>query len=241
MRTRDYWPAAILAAAALFTGLGTTVVRADDLPRIVTVAGTGSVTGSPDLARLSFAVERRNPSMGAARDGVVRVSREFLALCARLGIPEKQVRTAGLSIQPEYRYNNDGNPPTLVGFIVQRQLQVELNNLDKLGELIEGAIDAGINQASPAELDSSRRPELTRDALAAATEDARRNAERIATTLGARLGPVRQVTVGGAEPLPMPMLKMAMAADAGAEAATYSTGEVNFEARVTATFDLLVP
>jgi uncharacterized protein YggE len=241
MRTRQYWPAAMLAATALAVGSLATAARADDLPRIITVAGTGSVDGAPDLARLTFAVERRNPSMRAARDGVVRVSREFLALCARLGIPETKVRTAGLSIQPDYRYNNDGSAPTLVGYLVQRQLEVELNDLDKLGELIEGAIDAGISQASPAQLDSSKRAELTRDALAAAATDARRNAERIATTLGARLGPVRQVTVGDATPPALPMLKMAMAADARADSATYSTGEVRFEARVTATFDLLTP
>lgn len=242
MPTRNYWPAAMLWALTLAAAGLAPGARADDLPRLITVAGTGSVDGTPDLARLSFAVERRNPSMRAARDGVVRVSRDFLALCSRLGIPERKVRTAGLSIQPEYRYDNNGGPPVLVGYIVQRQLQVELNDLEKLGELIEGAIDVGVNQASPAELDSSRRAELMRDALAAAAEDARRNAERVATTLGARVGPVRQVTVGDTAPPPMPMAKgMLMAAEARSDAASYSAGEVRFEARVTATFDLLAP
>jgi uncharacterized protein YggE len=242
MPTRTYWPAAILWGLSLAaTGIAPTA-RADDLPRLITVAGTGSVDGAPDLARLSFAIERRNPDMRAARDGVVRVSRDFLALCSRLAIPERKVRTAGLSIQPEYRYDETGGPPVLVGYIVQRQLQVELNDLEKLGELIEGAIDAGVNQASPAELDSSQRAERMRDALAAAAEDARRNAERVATTLGARVGPVRQVTVGDTAPPPMPMPKgMVMAAEARSDAATYSPGEVRFEVRVSATFDLLAP
>ena len=242
MPTRKYWPAAMLWGFALATAVVAPGARADDVPRFITVAGTGSVDGAPDLARLTFAVERRNPEMRAARDDVVQVSRKFLALCQRLGIPERKVRTAGLSIQPEYRYDSKGGPPVLVGYIVQRQLQVELNDLEKLGELIEGAIDAGVNQASPAELDSSRRAELMRDALAAAAEDARRNAERVATTLGARVGPVRQVTVGDTAAPPMPMPRgMLMAAEARSDAATYSPGEVRFEARVTATFDLLAP
>jgi uncharacterized protein YggE len=240
MLTRKYWPAAILWGLTAMAAAVPTAV-ADDLPRVITVAGTGSVDGSPDLARLTFAVERRNPSMRAARDGVVRVSRDFLALCQRLGIPERKVRTSGLSIQPEYRYSNDGSPPTLVGYFVQRQLEVELNDLEKLGELIEGAIDVGVNQASPAQLDSSRRAELMRDALAAAADDARRNAERVATTLGARVGSVRQVTVGDGGPPPMPLPRGVLMAEARADAATYSAGEVRFEARVTATFDLLVP
>jgi len=242
MPARNYRPAALLWALTLATAGAAMGAAAADLPRIITVAGTGSIDGAPDLARLTFAVERRDPAMRVARDGVVQVSRDFLALCRRLGIPERKVRSEGLGIQPEYRYDNDGSAPLLVGYRVQRQLQVELDDLDKLGELIEGAIDAGVNQASPAELDSSRRAELLRDALAAAAEDARRNADRVATTLGARVGPVRQVTVGDSAPPPMPLPRGVMlAAEARGAAATYQPGDVRFEARVTATFDLLAP
>lgn len=227
--------------AALLTLAGP-ALAADDLPRTITVAGLGSIEAAPDLARLSFAAERRDPSMRAARDAVLRVSRDLLALCQRLGIPEPKVRTTGLSIQPDYRYQKDGSPPVLAGYIVQRQLEVELGNLDRLGELIEGAIDAGVTQATPPELDSSRRADRNRDALAAAGEDARRNAERLAAALGARVGPVREVTVGGAQPRPpMPLARMAMA-DAGMpEAASYTPGALRIEARVTVTFDLLTP
>jgi uncharacterized protein YggE len=234
----------LLAQATLALSLAApTIAPADELPRTITVTGSGSVDAGPDLARLGFAVERRNAAMRVARDGVVRVSQDFLALCKRLGIPENKVRTAGLSIQPEYRYENDGSPPVLVGYIVQRQLDVELTNLDKLGELIEGAIDAGITQTSPPQLDSSRRADRHRDALAAAATDARRNAERIATTLGAKLGPVRQVSIGEAvaSPVPMPMAKLAMSAESADAAGSYTPGEVSFEARVTVVFDLLAP
>lgn len=242
MPTPKYWPAAMLWGLTLAAAGVAAGATAEDLPRLITVAGTGSVEGTPDLARLSFAVERRNEGMRIARDDVVRVSRDFLALCSRLGIPERKVRTAGLSIQPEYRYDSNGGPPVLVGYLVQRQLQVELNDLEKLGELIEGALDAGVNQASPAEFDSSRRADLLRDALAAAAEDARRNADRVATTLGARVGPVRQATVGDPAPPPRPLPRgVLMAAEARSEAAGYSAGEVRFEAQVTATFDLLAP
>jgi uncharacterized protein YggE len=238
VHTRHH-PAAIALAALLALA---TPAGADELPRTITVGGTGQVDGEPDRARVSFAIERRNQSMGVARDGVARVVRDFLALCRRLGIPEQKVRTAGLRIQPEYRYQNDGSPPVLVGYIVERQLDVDLGNLDRLGELIEGAIDAGVSQASPPEFDSSRRADRERDALAAAGEDARRNAERLAAALGARVGAVRQVSVGGAlPPPPMPMARVAMAEGMAADAASYTPGELRFDARVTVTFDLLAP
>jgi uncharacterized protein YggE len=125
---------------------------------------------------------------------------------------------------------------------VQRQLQVEINDIDKLGDVIEGAIDAGVNEVSPPQLDSSKRKELNRDALAAATEDAKANAERIATSLGVKLGAVRTVVAGGAAPPPMPMQEMRMQAmamsDASGKVSNYVPGDISFESRVEATFDV---
>src|SRR5690606_41228399 len=66
-----------------------------------------------------------------------------------------------------------------------------LRDLDKLGPLLERAFDLGINQVSEPQLDSSRRRELEREALAKAVEDARLNAQAVARAAGARLGAPR--------------------------------------------------
>ncbi|MDP2325246.1 MAG: SIMPL domain-containing protein [Gammaproteobacteria bacterium] len=227
--------AATLCAPAAFAD--------DDFPRTISVSGTGTVDATPDIARLSLAVQRRDVSMQVARDATVRVSNAFIALCKKLGIKESKIRTSGLTIQPEYRWDQKGNQQIFLGYFVQRQLEVELDNLDKLGDVIEGAIDAGVNEVSPPQLDSSRRKELSREALAAAAEDAKANADRIAASLGMRVGAVRTITAGGAAPPPMPMQSMrmkAMSAEMSA-AESYTPGEIGFESRVDATFDLIAP
>jgi uncharacterized protein YggE len=241
MRTRFLSLSACLVLMAIT--LASLPAFADDLPRTISVSGTGNVDAKPDIARLSLAVQRRNTSMQVARDETVRVSRAFLDLCRKLGIKESKIRTSGLTIQPEYRWDPKENQQIFLGYFVQRQLEVELDDLDKLGEVIEGAIDAGVNEVSPPQLDSSRRKELSRDALAAATADAKANAERIAASLGVTVGAVRTITASGAmPPPPMPMKAMraqAMMADGAAE--SYAPGEIGFESRVDATFDLVVP
>jgi hypothetical protein len=214
------------------------------MPRTISVSGTGTIDATPDIARLALAVQRRDTNMEVARDATVKVSKAFLALCMKLGIKESKIRTSGLTIQPEYRWDEKQNQQVFTGYFVQRQLQVEINDLDKLGDVIEGAIDAGVNEVSPPQLDSSKRKELNRDALAAATEDAKANAERIAASLSVKLGSVRTVVAGGAAPPPMPMQEMrvsAMAMDGAAKASNYVPGEISFESRVDATFDVMVP
>jgi uncharacterized protein YggE len=217
---------------------------ADQEPRTISVSGTGTVDAAPDIARLRLAVQRRDLNMQAARDATVKVSRDFIALCKRLGIKESKVRTAGLTIQPEYRWDQKQGLQVFTGYFVQRQLEVELNDLDKLGELIEGAVNAGVNEVSPPELDNSQRRELARQALAAAATDARSNAQRIADTLGVKLGALRTIDAHSNQPPPpRPMMRMAaMAAESdGGAAASYTPGEISVDARVSATFDVVVP
>jgi hypothetical protein len=210
-------------------------------PRSITVSGTGSVTGEPDKARVQLTVQKSNPVMDKARADTVAVVEKFLALTKKLGIDPKKVRTTSALVNPEYRWEQQTNRQILTGYLVQRQLEVEVNDLDKLGALIEGAVEAGVNNVSPPMLDSSRRRELNRQALAAAAKDAEANARAIAETLGVKLGGIRELTAGDATPPPppMPMVKMAMAeaADAGG-AATYTPGSLEFEARVNASFDV---
>ncbi|MEZ5564196.1 MAG: SIMPL domain-containing protein [Gammaproteobacteria bacterium] len=224
--------------------LMTSLALADDLPRTISVSGTGIINATPDIARLSLAVQRRDASMQVARDQTVKVSNAFLALCKKLGIKDAKVRSSGLSIQPEYRWDQKENQQIFQGYFVQRQLEVELDDLSKLGEVIEGAINAGVNQVSPPQLDSSRRTELNRDALAAATADAKANAERIASSLGVKVGAARMISADGAAPPPMPMPRQlmrtqAMAADGATE--SYTPGEIGIQSSVQATFDLVVP
>ena len=217
---------------------------ADEQPRTISVSGTGTVDAVPDIARLRLAVQRRDLNMQTARDATVKVSRDFIALCSRLGIKESKVRTAGLTIQPEYRWDQKQEQQVFIGYFVQRQLEVELNDLDKLGELIEGAVNVGVNEVSPPELDNSQRRELARQALAAAATDARSNAQRIADTLGVKLGALRNIDAHSSQPRPPgPMMRMsAMSAEAdGGAAASYTPGEISLDAQVNASFDVLMP
>ncbi len=216
-------------------------------PRSITVAGTATVVGEPDKARVQLTVQKSGPAMARARADAVAVVEQFLALTRKLGIDPKMVRTTSSLVNPEYRWEQQTNHQILTGYMVQRQLEVEVTDLDKLGALIEGAVDAGVNNVSPPMLDSSKRRQLNRQALAAATRDAEANARAIAETLGVKLGAIRDLTAGDATapppPMPIQRMKLSMAAESmdSGGAASYTPGSLEFEARVNATFDVLTP
>jgi hypothetical protein len=164
-----------------------------------------------------------------------------LALCKSLGIDPKRVNATRVQIQPEYSWNEKDRKRVLLGYLVSRQVQVELRDLELLGTLLERAVDAGVNQVNDPVLDSSRRKDLERDALAKAVEDARLNADTLARAAGATLGPVRTLNgATSAPPVPMFRRQVAMADAAMAPEASYQAGEMKFSASVNAEYDLLV-
>jgi uncharacterized protein len=228
---------------AIMTGIflhGATAMADEPRPRTVTVGGMAEVSAEPDIARVTLGVESRQPSMQEARAAVAATVDRVLALTRDLKIDPKQVNATRVQVQPEYRWNEKDRQRVLLGYMVSRQVEVELRDLDKLGTLLERAVDAGVNQVGDPMLDSSRRKELEREAMAKAVEDARLNAEALARAAGVKLGAVRSLAgSGSAPPVPLARATMAMADAEMAPEATYQPGEMKFSANVNAEYDLL--
>lgn len=216
-------------------------VAEDARPRTVNVSGMGEVAAEPDLARIVLGVEARKPTLAEARTEVNAAVERVLKLTRDLRIDPKHVNATRVQVQPEYNWNPKDRKRVLLGYLVRRQVQVELRDLEQLGALLERAVDAGVNQMGDPALDSSRRKELEREAMSRAVQDARLNAEALAGAAGVRLGPVRSLN-GAASSPPMPMFRaqVAMADAAAAPEASYQPGEMKFSASVNAEYDLVV-
>jgi hypothetical protein len=226
-----------LAAVVLFHGAA--AWAEETRPRTVNVTGAAEVSAEPDLARLTLGVESRQPTMAAARTDVATAVDRVLALCRDLKIDPKLVNATRVQVQPEYSWNEKDRKRHLLGYLVSRQVEVELRDLEKLGPLLERAVDAGVNQIGDPMLDSSRRKELEREAMTKAVEDARLNAETLARAAGVKLGPVRTLSAAAnAPPMPMYRMKAAMADASMAPEETYQAGEMKFGANVNAEYDL---
>jgi hypothetical protein len=238
MAMREVILAGLLATLAVPAGAA---LADEGRARTVSVSGQGEVSAQPDMARVTLGVEARRPTLAAARSAVTTAVDRVLALTRDLKIDSKYVNATRLQVQPEYSWNEKDRKRVLLGYMVSRQVEVELRDLDQLGPLLERAVDAGANQVGEAALDSTKRKELERQAMALAVQDARLNAEALARAAGVQLGAVRTLNASGSAP-PMPMYRMsaAMADAAPPPEATYQAGDIKFMASVSAEYDLVV-
>ncbi|MGE0621700.1 MAG: SIMPL domain-containing protein [Pseudomonadales bacterium] len=209
---------------------------AADTPAGIHVSGRGTLEVEPDMGYVQLQVRREGMDAGSLKRELDKVVGEVLALTKKLGIAERDVTATAVSINPRYQRRDD--EMVVSGLTASRSIQVTLRDLNRFGDLLNGALDLGINNLDPMRLDTSERAELEDKALSLAMEDATREATRVAAGFGVALGPVSDVAVEQHSARPKEMAVRA-AAYMDAPMSDFSPGVISIERFVMATFSII--
>ncbi len=194
--------------------------------RVISVSGEGRVFIRPDLAIVTLGVELSNPDIAAAqREASQRMEAVLAELKAR-GIPEEKIKTVSYSIWVERNYEQPDQPIT--GYRVFHLVEVQVQPVDRVGEIIEAAVAAGANSISGISFTVADPSAVIRQARELAMRDARERASHLAQLAGVTLGAPVRITEGGAFPPPVPV-----EARAGAGAGPMPPGETVVSVVVT--------
>jgi len=199
MKTRTFLIAVpvVLAAALAAATLPGTATSADAEPGGITVVGNASVSSVPDRAELSFGVESQGSSARTALSANAAEMRRVIAALKAAGATD--LKTQSVSLSP--RYNEKSEPQ---GFVAVNSVSATIKQLAKAGAVIDAAVNAGANQVYGPSLSRGDQAELYRQALKAAVENARSNAQTLAAAANLSLGRVTAIVEGGGAPQPLP-------------------------------------
>jgi len=200
------------------------------------VSATGEVTRVPDVAIISAGVVTRAPTAtGALQDAADRMARVQAAL-TRAGIASRDIQTSNLSLNPEYRYENN-QPPQLVGYTATNQLSVRFRDIRNSGKILDALVKEGANQISGPNLTIDQPDAALDEARGAAVRMGRARAELYARSLGMRVVRLVSVSEGGGNypPPPMPPMMMARAQSADTK---IEAGEQKLSVTLAMVFEL---
>lgn len=204
-------------------------------PRTITMTGTGTVKGPPDLADISAGVTTQAPTAAAALAANTAAMNKVFAALEKQGIARRNIQTSNFSVSPDYGNRVANEQPRLLGYRVTNQVRVILEDVTRVGAALDALVSAGANQMNGLNFGIKEPAPLLAKARAEAVADARLRAQQYAAAAGVTLGPVQTITEGGIEP-PRPMYRMmAMAADSSVPVAT---GEESISATVTIVWEI---
>ena len=130
----------------------------ESLPRIINVNGKAEIKAAPDRARVTLGVEARAKELASARTEVDQAVKNILnMLDNKLDIDKKYIKSAQLITRPEYNYNSS-RKRNLIGYYASRSVEVDLHDLEKLGELMHEATELGITNMNSCLLYTSPSP-----------------------------------------------------------------------------------
>jgi uncharacterized protein YggE len=207
-------------------------VAPTERPAIVT-SGEGIVKMAPDRVWVSIAAESRARSPRDAQRANADAMSAVLGRLKGTGLPADAIRTSGYDLQPEFDYAN--GKQTLRGYVARNAIDVRVDDIARVGEILDLAVGSGATSVSGVRFDLKDRSAAEREALKRAVADARARADAAASGAGLTIDRVMRIEEQRGyvqEPRPM-----AMRRDLAAESAQtpITAGELEVRATVTMT------
>lgn len=202
----------------------------------ITVSATGTVQVAPDEATVTAGVIKTALDAGTAQSEANGVATRVVAALRALGIPARDLQTAGISLNPQYDNNN-----VLTGFQATDTLAVTVTHLGQTGPVIDAAVHAGANQGISVSFGLQDPSAAQTAALEAATRSAQAKAAAVARELGLSLvGAHVQLTENGSQQV-QPVYatqNFAVAAPMHAPSTPVESGTLTVQDSVTLTYTL---
>lgn len=230
--------AAALAALAVACETTTTVSTSPD-PGGISVAGTGTVTVTPDLAVLSIGVEAGGATVAEARQRAAAALDAVIASLKRNGVDEKDIKTQGLNIRPEYS-SRPTSTPVIIGYVTTNSVSVKIRKLDNASKVLDDAVEAGgdVTRVNGISFEVDKPERFQAEARELAMKDARDRAEALAANAGVKLGRPRSISESFGGPLPFGAPQMAEARGFGDTPTPINPGESEVVISVSVTFGI---
>ena len=167
----------------------------------VTVSGDARVTAQPDTAIVSISVVTQNKNATEAQQQNAARTTAVINALKSAAVSGAEIKTSDYSLVPQRVYK-ENQPPTITGYEARNSITVTLNDLNRVGTLIDRAIGAGANNVDNVAFSLRQDRDARGRALADATREAIEKANILAQTLGGRVVKITAVQEGGTNPRP---------------------------------------
>ena len=171
--------------------LGATKASAyDDRPKI-SVNGEAVVKVAPDKIVITFGIETWDANVMVAKQKNNDILKKATATIDELGVPEKDIQTDHLSVQP--RYKNEYRKEDFIGYFVRNTLVVTLSDTKKVEGLVTEVLKTGVNYIHGVDFQTSEFKKYREQARELALLAAKEKAEKMASALGQSVGSPIQI------------------------------------------------
>ena len=220
--------------------------------RQISVSGEGKVSVKPDIATVRASVVTQAAKVGDAQNQNSARSGKVMDFLKSRGIEDRDIKTAGYAITPQYEYDPPcivpfgsvpsrcppDRPPRISDYEVRHTIEVKVRDLAKADAVLEGVVAAGANQVDALQFGIDDEEAVKAAARKEAIEDAQKKAKVLSRDLGVRLKRIISFSESGqGGPIFAYALKGGFGGDAAESAPQVAPGEQEVRSQVTITYE----
>ena len=208
---------------------------ASKLPPHIRTSGEATVTVKPDRAQIDVGVvTQADSSQSAVAQNAQKLEATLAKLRQLLGA-NADIKTISYSVSPNYRYPKEGGEPTIAGYTATNIVRVTLDDLTKVGSVIDTASQAGSNRIQNLRFMLKDESPVQAQALREAAQQARAKSNALAGALGLNVLRVLSVEESGSPVYPVRDVAFARAESASTP---IEPGTIEVRASVTLTVEV---
>lgn len=181
-----------LFLSACGTPSAITVSAPAQIPQI-SASGSGLVHIVPDIAYVYIGVRSEGKTVADALKKNNQSAQDIKDALVAKNVAEKDIQTSSFNVYPQ-QYNAAGQPvPTF--YVVENTVYVTIRNLDGIGTILDLVANTGANSINGVYFDLSNKASAQEQARQMAIEEAKKQAEQIASLTGVKLGKLISINV----------------------------------------------
>ena len=242
MRRRIFLFAAVVWICFQPYAQGQSASPQDGAVSTLTVRGSAEVSAAPDQAIIQLGAVAQSERAADAQQQVNRFVGAILKAVKAEGISGQNISTTELTLVPVYERPDRASaqqtsPPRIIGYTATNVVRIEINALNKIGDVIDAGIGAGANRLEGLSFQLKDDTLLRTKALRQAVLNAREKAASIADALGLHLVRILEITEEGVQTV-RPQFRVQRMAVAAAESTPVEPGKIQVSAAVTVGYQI---
>ena len=205
----------------------------------VSFSGEGRVVSKPDIAKVNLSIVTNALTSKIAQDENSNKSKAVTDYLKKQNIDDKDIKTTGYNIYPQYKYPQYGGQPTITGYQVNQTMEVKVRDLDKVSNILDGVVSAGANVVNQLSFEIDSPEALKAEARTKAIADAKKKANELKSQVGISLGKIVNFSENtGGYPIPVYFDAQVKGMGGGDGGPSVPTGENEITVNVIITYQI---
>lgn len=202
--------------------------------RTFSITAEGKEVVIPNIAEFKIGLITEGKNLTDIQKENSNKFNKLIEFLKKQGINEKDIRTEVYSITPKYKYDKESK---IVGYSINQTLSVKVRDINKIGEILSGAVQNGANNIYGPNFTIDEISVYLDKAREKAIKSAQEKAQKIAKIMGFKLGRVINISEIPSEVSPI-LLKGVSTEMGGLPSPSIEPGSQEVKINVTITYEI---